>query len=127
MTSFLLQRSLRAGSSSGSKQARRLISSSVPHLQQQQQQSSSSSSSESTSNKAPPPPPEEDTTVSGRSPFQAFVDVLKEEVRKNREWQESVKQLAGERDKVADSETMKKAKEVYERARVRRTFSHCPR
>lgn len=63
-------------------------------------------------------PPPEDKTVAGRSPFQAFVDVLRDEVRKNREWQDSVKQLAGERDKVADSETMKKAREVYERARV---------
>jgi hypothetical protein len=83
---------------------------------------SSSSSSSDGANQPPPPPPPEDKTVAGRSPFQAFVDVLKEEVRKNREWQESVKQLAGERDKVADSETMRRAKEVYERARVRRLF-----
>lgn len=62
---------------------------------------------------------EPDTTVAGRSPFQAFVDVLKDEVRKNREWQDSVKQLQGEASKVQDSEAMRKAKEVYERARVR--------
>lgn len=79
---------------------------------------------DSGANQPPPPPPPEDKTVAGRSPFQAFVDVLKEEVRKNREWQESVKQLAGERDKVADSETMRKAKEVYERARV--SLPLCP-
>ena len=60
----------------------------------------------------------QDTTVAGRSPFQAFVDVLKDEVRKNREWQDSVKQLQGEASKVQDSEAMRKAKEVYERARV---------
>lgn len=62
---------------------------------------------------------EEDTTVEGRSPFAAFVDVLREEVRKNREWQDSVKQLGGEVSKVQDSEAMRRAKEVYERARVR--------
>ena len=66
--------------------------------------------------KAPPPP--EDTTVAGRSPFAAFVEVLRDEVRKSREFNESVKQLAGERDRVVDSEAMKRAREVYERARV---------
>jgi hypothetical protein len=66
----------------------------------------------------PQPEPEADTTVQGRSPFQAFVDVMKDEIRKSREFQESVKQLQGEATKVQDSETMRKAKEVYERARV---------
>lgn len=85
---------------------------------------------------APPPPPNDkkqrkkadepqDTTVAGRSPFQAFVDVLKDEVRKNREFQDSVKQLQGEASKVQDSEAMKKAKEVYERARVSPFFLCC--
>ena len=74
--------------------------------------------------KAPPPPPDEpDTTVAGRSPFAAFVEVLRDEVRKSREFNESVKQLAGERDKVVDSEAMKRAREVYERARVNSHFS----
>lgn len=70
--------------------------------------------------------PEPDTTVQGRSPFQAFVDVIQEEVRKNREWQDSVKQLGGEVQKAQDSEAMKRAKEVYERARVSSRF-HCCR
>jgi import inner membrane translocase subunit TIM44 len=61
---------------------------------------------------------EPDTTVAGRSPFAAFVEVLREEVRKNREWQDSVKQLGGEVGKVQDSEAMKRAKDAYERARV---------
>ena len=64
------------------------------------------------------PEPEPDTTVQGRSPFQAFIDVIQQEVRKNREWQDSVKQLGGEVDKVQDSAAMRKAKEAYERARV---------
>lgn len=53
-----------------------------------------------------------------KSPFQAFVDVLKEELKKNRELQENVKTLQGDVDKLQDSEAMKKAKETYERARV---------
>ena len=54
-----------------------------------------------------------------KSPFQTFVDVLKEELRKNRELQDNVKQLQGDVDKFQDSETMKRARAAYERARVR--------
>jgi import inner membrane translocase subunit TIM44 len=54
-----------------------------------------------------------------KSPFQTFVDVLKEELRKNRELQDNVKQLQGDVDKFQDSEAMKKARAAYERARVR--------
>lgn len=79
-------------------------------------ESSSSSNNKKEKSKAKEEPT--DTTVPGRSPFQAFVDVMKEEIRKNREFQESVKQLQGEATKVQDSEAMKKAKDVYERARV---------
>ena len=54
-----------------------------------------------------------------KSPFQTFVDVLKDELRKSRELQENVKQLQGDVDKLQDSEAMKRAKAAYERARVR--------
>lgn len=53
-----------------------------------------------------------------KSPFQTFVDVLKDELRKNRELQDNVKQLQGDVDKFQDSETMKRARAAYERARV---------
>ena len=53
-----------------------------------------------------------------KSPFQTFVDVLKDEPRKNREFAENVKQLQGDVDKFQYSEAMKKAKDAYERARV---------
>ena len=53
-----------------------------------------------------------------KSPFQTFVDVLKDELRKSRELQENVKQLQGDVDKLQDSEAMKRAKAAYERARV---------
>lgn len=53
-----------------------------------------------------------------KSPFQTFVEVLREELRKNRELQDNVKQLQGDVDKLQDSEAMKKARAAYERARV---------
>lgn len=53
-----------------------------------------------------------------QSPFKVFVQTLKEELQKNRELQDNVKQLQGDVDKLADSEAMKKAKEAYEKARV---------
>jgi import inner membrane translocase subunit TIM44 len=59
-----------------------------------------------------------------KSPFQTFVDVLKEELKKNRELLDNVKQLQGDVDKFQDSETMKKARAAYERARV--CIALCP-
>lgn len=55
-----------------------------------------------------------------KSPFQTFVDVLKEELQKNRELQEGVKTLQGDVDKLQDSEALKRARDMYERARVRK-------
>ena len=57
-----------------------------------------------------------------RSPFQIFVEVLRDEIRKNRELQDNVKQLQGDVDKLQDSEAMRKARAAYERARVRRVL-----
>lgn len=54
-----------------------------------------------------------------KSPFQTFVEVLRDELRKNRELQDNVKQLQGDVDKLQDSEALKRAREMYERARVR--------
>lgn len=54
-----------------------------------------------------------------KSPFQTFVDVLRDELQKNRELQDNVKQLQGDVDKLQDSEALKKARAMYERARVR--------
>lgn len=56
-----------------------------------------------------------------KSPFQTFVDVLRDELKKNRELQDNVKQLQGDVDKFQDSEAMKRARAAYERARVRQT------
>lgn len=53
-----------------------------------------------------------------KSPFQTFVDVLRDELKKNRELQDNVKQLQGDVDKLQDSEAMKRARAAYEHARV---------
>jgi len=57
-----------------------------------------------------------------KSPFQTFVDVLRDELKKNRELQDNVKQLQGDVDKLQDSEAMKRARAAYERARVGTIF-----
>lgn len=62
-----------------------------------------------------------------KSPFQTFVDVLKEELRKNREFAENVKQLQGDVDKFQDSEAMKKARDAYERARLASSIKENPK
>ncbi|KIK96724.1 hypothetical protein PAXRUDRAFT_137880 [Paxillus rubicundulus Ve08.2h10] len=62
-----------------------------------------------------------------KSPFQTFVEVLREELRKNRELQDNVKQLQGDVDKFQDSEAMKRAREVYERARLTSSIKENPR
>ncbi|CAE6433104.1 unnamed protein product [Rhizoctonia solani] len=62
-----------------------------------------------------------------KSPFQTFVDVLKEEIQKNRELQQNVKQLQGDVDKFQDSEAMKRARDMYERARLTSSIKENPR
>ncbi|KAG8760287.1 protein translocase subunit [Ceratobasidium sp. 428] len=62
-----------------------------------------------------------------KSPFQTFVDVLKEEIQKNRELQQNVKQLQGDVDKLQDSEAMKRARDMYERARLTSSIKENPR
>ncbi|KAF9038487.1 import inner membrane translocase subunit tim44 [Panaeolus papilionaceus] len=62
-----------------------------------------------------------------KSPFQTFVDVLKEELQKNRELQDNVKQLQGDVDRIQDSEALKKAKDAYERARLVTSIKENPR
>ncbi|GJE91100.1 mitochondria import inner membrane translocase TIM44 subunit [Phanerochaete sordida] len=62
-----------------------------------------------------------------KSPFATFVEVLREELRKNRELQDNVKQLQGDVDKLQDSEAMKKARAAYERARLTSSIKENPR
>lgn len=53
-----------------------------------------------------------------QSPFKVFAQVLKEEISKNKAWQDNVKTLQGDVDKLADTQAMKRARDMYERARV---------
>lgn len=85
------------------------ISTSTSHLQ------SSFFHSSSTSRDAP------------RSPFTVFVETLKEELRKSQEMQDNVKTLQGEAGKLQDSETMRRMKEAYERARITTSIKENPR
>ncbi|THH04534.1 hypothetical protein EW145_g5452 [Phellinidium pouzarii] len=62
-----------------------------------------------------------------KSPFQTFVYTLKEELQKNRDLQDNVKQLQGDVDKLQDSEAMKRARAAYERARLTSSIKENPR
>jgi import inner membrane translocase subunit TIM44 len=53
-----------------------------------------------------------------QSPFKVFLRVFREEIDKNQGWQQNVKQLQGDVDKLADSAAMKKARDAYEKSRV---------
>ncbi|KAH9479418.1 Mitochondrial import inner membrane translocase subunit TIM44 [Psilocybe cubensis] len=62
-----------------------------------------------------------------KSPFQTFVEVLKDELKKSRELQDSVKQLQGDVDKLQDSEALKRARAAYERARLTSSIKENPK
>jgi import inner membrane translocase subunit TIM44 len=85
--------------------------------QQQQQKSQKEQEKEKARQKRKE---EEELNAPPQSPFKVFAQVLKEEISKNKAWQDNVKQLQGDVDKLADSQAMKRAREVYERARVRK-------
>ncbi|KAF9358700.1 protein translocase subunit [Mortierella sp. AD094] len=52
-----------------------------------------------------------------QSAFGKFVETLKEQIKKNKELQDSVKKLQDESGKVGESDTLKKAKDAFERAK----------
>lgn len=54
----------------------------------------------------------------GKSPFQAFVEVVREEIERNRQLQQDMKQLGGKVDSMADSKAWGAVRDTYERARV---------
>jgi len=55
--------------------------------------------------------------VRHNSVFKAFVDTIKDQVKKNQDLQQGVKSLQDESGKVYDSEALKKARELYEKAK----------
>ncbi|KAM0786344.1 hypothetical protein ACM66B_001816 [Microbotryomycetes sp. NB124-2] len=109
----------------------RLLHASAARRQQQQQQQQNEGANEQQQQqqqqKKQQQEQAQDRTVEGRSPFKAFVDVLREEMQKSREWQQSVAQLEGEVSKAQDSEAMKRAKMMYERARLTTSIKENPR
>lgn len=66
-------------------------------------------------------------TDTPQSPFKVFVQTLKEEIQKNRELQADVQRLQGDVDKAANSEAMKRAREMYERARLANVLKSNPK
>ncbi|KAF9975642.1 protein translocase subunit [Modicella reniformis] len=52
-----------------------------------------------------------------QSAFGKFVETLKEQIKKNKELQNSVKKLHDESGKVGDSDTLKRAKDAFEKAK----------
>ncbi|KAF9108530.1 protein translocase subunit [Mortierella sp. GBA35] len=52
-----------------------------------------------------------------QSAFGKFVETLKEQIKKNKELQDSVKKLQDESGKAGDSDALKKAKDAFERAK----------
>ncbi|KOS21741.1 Mitochondrial import inner membrane translocase subunit tim44 [Escovopsis weberi] len=59
----------------------------------------------------PPPPPHGDKT-----PWQVFMETMNTELEKSKEWNESTKQIAGAAHDFSESESVKKAREVYEKS-----------
>lgn len=62
-----------------------------------------------------------------RSPFAVFVDTLKDELRKNKDLQDNVRQLQGEAGKVQDSAALQQAKAAYERMRIVSSLKENPK
>ncbi|WWD20970.1 hypothetical protein CI109_105449 [Kwoniella shandongensis] len=79
---------------------------------------------ESKSEKTRPPP---EDNAPPQSPWKVFTQVLKEEIEKNKGWQDNVKQLQGDVDKFADSAAMKRARDVYEKTRITNLIKNNPR
>lgn len=101
--------------------AARSFTSSSRFLNEQSEQQKSGQQQQQQQKTKPPPSPEENSAP--QSPFKIFAQVLKEEIAKNKGWQDDVKQLQGDVDKLADSAAMKRARDIYERARVRQSLA----
>ena len=52
------------------------------------------------------------------SPLKVFMDTIKDQIKKDKELQQGVKSLQDESGKFADRDALKKAKEMYEKAKV---------
>ncbi|UKZ57374.1 hypothetical protein TrVGV298_011228 [Trichoderma virens] len=59
----------------------------------------------------PPPPPHGDKT-----PWQVFMETMNTELQKSQEWNESTKQIAASANQFAESESVRRAREAYEKS-----------
>lgn len=59
----------------------------------------------------PPPPPHGDKT-----PWQVFMETMDSEFQKSKEWNESTKQIGAAAHQFTESESVRKAREAYERS-----------
>ncbi|KAI8333884.1 hypothetical protein BC941DRAFT_400754 [Chlamydoabsidia padenii] len=57
------------------------------------------------------------------SPLRVFMDTIKDQLNKNKEVQQGVKSLQDESGKFADSEALKRAKEMFEKAKMQQSAS----
>ncbi|KAI7856078.1 hypothetical protein BDC45DRAFT_504252 [Circinella umbellata] len=55
------------------------------------------------------------------SPFRVFMDTIKDQIKKDKELQDGVKSLQDESGKFAESDALKKAKEMYEKAKLQQS------
>jgi len=66
-------------------------------------------SKKSKKDEMPPPPPHGDKT-----PWQVFIETMQNELKESKEWNESTKALASGAQQLAESESIRKAREAYE-------------
>lgn len=59
----------------------------------------------------PPPPPHGDKT-----PWQVFMETMNTELKKSQEWNESTKQIAASANQFTESESVRRAREAYEKS-----------
>ncbi|KAI8143991.1 hypothetical protein BJV82DRAFT_557765 [Fennellomyces sp. T-0311] len=55
------------------------------------------------------------------SPLKVFMDTIRDQIKKDKELQQGVKSLQDESGKLAESDALKKAKEMYEKAKVQQS------
>lgn len=56
--------------------------------------------------------------TTGKSPLARFVESIKEQIEQNRELQQNIKQLQDESNKLSESESLRRAREIFEKAKV---------
>ncbi len=79
--------------------------------QEEQQEAKDGEGKKEKKEDAPPPPPHGD-----KSPWQVFTDTLQSEFKASKEWNESTKALAAGAQQFTENESVRRAREAYERS-----------